>query len=118
MEVFGIRKNKANEIAKEIIRSAKSVFNEKITNISLFEVTDEPYSMFSIKFVAYEYFVVRCNYDRGHFGCNIVSGEDAISIQCKIEWDDHCDYKLFWNEINEQIRLRIPDKFLSANNWL
>ena len=111
-------KNNANETVKELIKTAKVIFNEKIANIVLLEVTDEPYPMFSLKFVAYNYFVIRCNYDRGHFGCNIVSGNEAIPIPCKIEWADNCNYSLFWKEIDEQIRLRIPDKFLIANGWL
>ena len=113
-----MQKNNANETAKELIKIAKSIFKERMTNISLFEVTDEPYQMFSIKFDAYNYFVIRCNYDRGHFGCTIVSGDYAITLPCKIEWDDNCDYNAFWDEIDKQIRLRIPDKFLMSNGWL
>lgn len=110
--------SKSNEIAREIIRTAKEILGEKICNIALFNVTDEPYKMFSIKCTIYNYFVLLFNYDRGHFGCNIMCGNDAIAIPTNIEWDDDCDFAFFLKEIDEQIRLRIPDKYLKAYGWL
>ena len=44
-----MQRNKSNEIARDIIRTAKETFNERINNITLFNLTDEPYKMFSIK---------------------------------------------------------------------
>ena len=76
-----MQRNKSNEIARDIIRTAKETFNEKINNITLFNLTDEPYKMFSIKCTIYNYFVLVFNYDRGHFGCNIVCGDDAMRYQ-------------------------------------
>lgn len=113
-----MQKNNADKTAKDMIKTGKLIFGEKIQNIVLSNVTDEPYKMFSIKFTIYNYFVLVCNYDRGHFGCNIAFGKDAITLRSNIEWDDDCDFIKFWNEIDEQIRLRIPDKYLKANNWL
>lgn len=117
-EDFGMQRSKSNEIAREIIRIDKEILGEKIENIALFNVTDEPYKMFSIKCTIYNYFVLVFNYDRGHFGCNIVCGNDAIALTNTIEWDDGCDFTVFWKEIDEQVRLRIPDKYLQAYGWL
>ena len=113
-----MQKSNANETARDIIRTAKEILGEKIYNITLFNVADEPYKMFSIKCTVYNYFVLVFNYDRGHFGCNIVYGNDAIALSNNIEWDDDCDFTIFWKEIDEQIRLRIPDKYLQAHGWL
>lgn len=66
----------------------------------------------------YNYFVLVFNYDRGHFGCNIVCGDDAIALPNDIEWDNDCDFAAFWKNVDEQIRLRIPDKYLQAYGWL
>lgn len=113
-----MQRSSSSEIAREIIKSAKELMNEKISNIRLYNVADEPYNMFSIKCVVYEYFILVLNYDRGHFACNIACGEDAVPLPNNIEWNIHCDFKLFWEEIDNQIRLRIPDKFLIAKGWL
>ena len=113
-----MQRNKSNEIARDIIRTAKETFNERINNITLFNLTDEPYKMFSIKCTIYNYFVRVFNYDRGHFGCNIVCGDDAIALPNDIEGDNDCDFAAFWKNVYEQIRLRIPDKYLQAYGWL
>ena len=113
-----MQRNKSNEIARDIIRTAKETFNEKINNITLFNLTDEPYKMSSIKCTIYNYFVLVFNYDRGHFGCNIVCGDDAIALPNDREWDNDCDFAAFWKNVDEQIRLRIPDKYLQAYGWL
>ena len=73
---------------------------------------------YDIKCTIYNYFVLVFNYDRGHFGCNIVCGDDAIALPNDIEWDNDCDFAAFWKNVDEQIRLRIPDKYLQAYGWL
>lgn len=113
-----MQRSNSNEIARDIIRAAKQMFGERINNITLFNVTDEPYKMFSIKCTVYNYFVLVFNYDRGHFGCNIAYGNDAIALSNGIEWDNGSDFAMFWKKIDEQIRLRIPDKYLQAHGWL
>ncbi|MBQ8166723.1 MAG: hypothetical protein IJZ96_06785 [Lachnospiraceae bacterium] len=113
-----MQRNSAHEIAKNIIRAAKELLGERINNITVYNITDEPYKMFNIKCTLYNYFVLIFNYDRGHFGCNIVFGEDAVPIISSMEWDDGCDFKAYWDGINEEIRLRIPDKYLKAQGWL
>lgn len=113
-----MQKNNAKETAKEIIKNAKQIFGDRINNIVLYSVTDEPYKMFSIRFTLYNYYIIVCNYDRGRFGCSILFGEDAISLQNNIEWDDDCDYVIYWREIDKLVRLRIPDKYLAEYGWL
>lgn len=73
--------------------------------------------MFSIKFCAYKFYIVILNYDRGHFGCSISSGNDAISLDSIKEWDNNCVLDEFWSGIDMQLRLRISHKFLEANGW-
>lgn len=113
-----MQKGSSSEIAREIINSAKAVLDEKMSNIRLYNVTEEPYKMFSLKCVVYEYFVLVFNYDRGHFGCSISCGDDAIPLPNDIEWNDQCDFMLLWENIDKQVSLRIPDKFLIAKGWL
>ena len=64
-----MQRNKSNEIARDVIRTAKETFNERINNITLFNLTDEPYKMFSIKCTIYNYFVLVDVYKRqGQYG--------------------------------------------------
>lgn len=111
-------KDSVNEIAKEVIKSAKDVFGNKIDDIMLFNVMEAPaYRSFSVKFALYNYYVLRFNYDRGHFGCCIIFGEYSISVSSTMEWAQKSDFNEYWKEIDKQVRLRIPDKFLEANGW-
>lgn len=113
-----MQRNNAHETAKEIITNAKLVFGDRVKNITLFSVTNEPYKMFSVKFTLYDYYIIVYNYDRGHFGCNILFGEDTVPLQSNMEWDDDCDFMAYWKEIDRLIRLRIPDKYLKEYGWL
>ncbi|MFX3617451.1 MAG: hypothetical protein ACE3JK_07975 [Sporolactobacillus sp.] len=112
-----MQKNNAKDTARKFIETARSYFGNKAQEFSLFSANDEPYKMFSLKFRAYNFYVVILNYDRGHFGCCISFGSDAITLDNAIEWEDNADLHDFWISIDEQLRLRIPDKFLEANNW-
>ena len=112
-----MEKNSAKESAREFIETAKKYFGNRVQGFSLYSVTDEPYKMFSLKFHAYEFYVVILNYDRGHFGCYISFGTDAIALESNKEWDDNGDLFDFWADIDEQLKLRIPDKYLIAKGW-
>lgn len=112
-----MEKNSAKESARRFIETSKKYFENRVQGFSLYDVTDEPYRMFSLKFCVYKYYIVILNYDRGHFGCSISLGTDAISLDSDKEWDDNGELHEFWADIDEQLRLRIPDKFLEANGW-
>ena len=94
-----MQKSNANEMAKKIISNAKLIFEDRINNITFSSVTDEPYKMFSIKFTLYNYYIIVYNYDRGHFGCSIIFGDDTVPLQSNVEWDDECNYASYWKEI-------------------
>lgn len=113
-----MQKSNANEMAKKIISNAKLIFEDRINNITFSSVTDEPYKMFSIKFTLYNYYIIVYNYDRGHFGCSIIFGDDTVTLQSNVEWDDECNYASYWKEIDRLVRLRIPDKYLKEYGWL
>lgn len=94
-------------------------FGKKIDSIVIEDVIDVPgHTSFSIKFVAYKYFPIRLNYDRGRFGCCISNGEIGISLENSQKWWDTADFDIFLEELKQEIELRIPDKFLKAKGWL
>ena len=107
----------ASETAERIINSLIDTFGDAVSAIVLDGVIDTPSKAFYIEYVLYNYFCMRFNYDRGHFGSCIVNGENAISIQTEIEWDDECDYIKYWKAVKDDIRLRIPDKYLEKHGW-
>lgn len=85
--------NAAENISKVIIKSAKSVFENKIENIVVLKLTNDPYKSFHITFVLYNYFPVSFIYDRRPFCSYIDYGTSKIPIKSDIEWNDNCDFK-------------------------
>ena len=79
---------------------------------------DVNHRAFSIDFEAYNYFVIRLNYDKGRFGCNIIFGEKLIALNNSQEWWDEADFDVFFMELQKELELRIPDKYLQAHGWL
>ena len=78
-----MQKSNASETAKEVINSLIASFGDAVSAISLNDVTDTPSKSFYIEYVLYNYYCMRFNYDRGHFGTCIAYGEKAISIKTK-----------------------------------
>ncbi|MDG5471460.1 hypothetical protein P6709_06850 [Jeotgalibacillus sp. ET6] len=104
-------------IKKELKNALKGHFHDRISSFSVFEQTDTPYTMFSMQFIMYNYFNVILNYDRGFFGCSIISGDVGIGLPNSQERYDKADLDIFCEELKEQIELRIPDKFLEHHGW-
>ncbi|WIW70885.1 hypothetical protein [Anaerosinus gibii] len=104
-------------IADSIMNILKNYFREKIDGFVISDATDIPYNMFSIEFRLYNYFPIILNYDRGSFGCAISYGEQGIALENSQRWYDEADMNVFVKELDEQIKLRIPDKFLDYYGW-
>ncbi|BAC15324.1 hypothetical protein [Oceanobacillus iheyensis HTE831] len=105
------------EIKKEVKKALKAHFDDKIGTFNVFGQTDTPYTMFNMQFEMYNYFNVIFNYDRGRMGCVLVNGEYGIGLYNSQKWYDQADMNLFCKELQEQVELRIPDKFLEYNGW-
>ena len=105
--------NTAESISKVIIKSAKSVFENKIENIVVLKLTNDPYKSFHIIFVLYNYFPISFIYDRGHFCSYIDYRTSKIPIKSDTGWNDNCDFKEYWRKIDKDVQLRIPTKYLN-----
>ena len=108
----------ADEMSDIIARMLRNKFGNKIDDVQIFNIVEIPYKTFSVKFSAYNYFVVLFNYDRGIIGCNIQYGEKSfIVLENSQKWYEKADFDVFYKELQEQLELRIPDKYLEANGW-
>ncbi|MGX4670432.1 hypothetical protein JNUCC74_14765 [Cerasibacillus sp. JNUCC 74] len=102
----------------KIMKEIKNYFKDKITSsFNVITRTDKPYTMFSFSFIAYDYFNVIFNYDRGRFGCHLFIGDKRIPLKNTQKWYDKADMQVFYQELEQQLELRIPDKFLEYNGW-
>ncbi len=57
------------------------------------------------------------NYERGRFGCCISYGERTVALSNSQQWWEEADFDVFFKELERELKLRIPDKFLKAHRW-
>ena len=107
--------NETNKMAGKFCNMIKKRFESRIDGLVILDVIDDPnWRSFSIKFEAYNYFIIRLNYDRGRFGCCIDFGEYGIGLDNSQKWWDTADFDIFFDDLERELELRIPDKFLEA----
>jgi len=107
----------SERISDEIIEKLACYFQNEIDDFMVSGETDSPYIMFQIEFVVYKYFNIILNYDRGRFGCSIINGNRYLPLENSQKWYDQADMNIFFKELEEQLQLRIPDKFLEFYGW-
>ncbi len=108
----------ADEMSDIVVDMLIDKFKNKMEDFEIFNIAEKPYKTFSIKFKAYDYFIILFNYDRGVIGCSIQYGENSfIGLENSQKWYEKADFDVFCKELKEQLELRIPDKFLEANGW-
>ena len=111
--------NDTHKMAINVTEYLEKNFGDKIKGFEINNVVDDRnYRAFSINFHVYNYFVVLFNYDKGRIGCSIQYGEkNFIGLENSQKWYEEADLDIFCKELQEQLELRIPDKFLEANGW-
>ena len=118
-EDIGKKLNDTHQMAIRFSTIAREKMGDKVDNFCIFNVNDDVnHREFSIDFEAYNYFAIRLNYDQGRFGCNIISGERMIALNNSQGWWDEADFDVFFKELQKELELRIPDKYLQAHGWL
>src|SRR5699024_1984832 len=115
--MIGVQSKGYHVIKSEIKKALKSHFGNRTGSFTTFEQNDHPYTLFSMQFQIYNYFNVIFNDDRGAFGCAIVNGDTGIGLDNSQKWYDKADMNIFLKELQQQLELRIPDKFLEYNGW-
>ena len=118
-EDIGKKLNDTHQMAIRFNTIAREKMGDKVDKFCIFNVYDDVnHRAFSIDFEAYNYFVIRLNYDQGRFGCNIISGERMIALNNSQGWWDEADFDVFFKELQKELELRIPDEYLRAHGWL
>lgn len=114
--------NKILRLAEDTREKIKSVFGDRITEPKIVDVVEYlPYQRFGIRFVAYDYYLVFFDYDRGFCSFSIFVGRYGASLdggKSMTVFDKRKDWNSYLKEIMAEIELRIPDKFLKAKGWM
>lgn len=110
----------ALDLAKEVASSLRRYFGDRVTALAISNVIDDRNHVeFSVLFEAYSFFPVIFNYDRGFFGFGIVYGDRAVGVEpLGGHWASFGEFRRVLEQLDEELRLRIPDKYLDAKGWV
>lgn len=115
--MFGLQSKSSESLSDEIIELLSAHFGEKVGSFSVYNMMDTPHIEFNITFDLYNFFIITFTYDRGRFGCNISQGKYGLSLENSQKSYDKADMNIFLRELEQQVKLRIPDKYLAYYGW-
>ena len=112
--------NNVESLADAFCDTLERVFGDKIVDILIFDIDDEPdHRTFKLNFAAYNYFWVEFDYENDWCEFFIVLNEACKqSLYSKTKFSEITDWDAYLTEIMKEIELRIPEKFLKAKGWL
>jgi len=117
-KVFGVKNKSVQQIYKDIITVLRDYFNDRMEGCSIYDITDDPYQTFTVSFTLYNYYNLVLKYNRGKIEFVIlVNKYDGISLKISQTRLDKADLNVLCKELDEMVRLRIPDKYLAYYNW-
>jgi hypothetical protein len=114
----GLQNEWYENIWNEVKASLFKHFGNKVKSFVLSSGFDSPHTEFCVRFYIYNFYIVRFCYDRGCIGFSICLNNIQIPLDNSQKWYDKADLDIFCAELDEQIRLRIPDKYLAHFGWL
>lgn len=113
--------NDTQKKALEVSKKLKDAFGNRVAYTEVYDVVDvaNHYS-FKIRFLAYSYFWVVFQYDLDLIGCYIEGGNNRCIFLSNDEMRGYSstDLDKYFEQVREELELRIPDKYLKANGWL
>ena len=97
-----------DEIMVTLLSGIKQITQPTIKYINENELT--------LEFIAYDYFWIIINYEKGRITPIIVLGKNIILKDLRV-WKEETNLKQWVSDLDSEIKLRIPDKFLEVNEW-
>ena len=113
--------NQMDILADEFFDIVKRVFKDKIDVIVFDNIVDEPnHQTFKLDFKAYDYFTIEFDYENDLCEFFIVLTKEAkISLTKEPAiYSQISDWDSYLRGVMDEIKIRIPDKFLKAKGWL
>lgn len=109
----------ALELAKGVQSSLRAYYAERATGFAVKNLVENPaHRAFSVLFEVYDFLPVIFNYDRGFFAFAVDYGSRSVLISpTGGEWAPFDEFDFVLQQLDGELRLRIPDKYLEAKGW-
>lgn len=111
-----------NSLEDVLIDELSEHFKSTVKSYVVKRATDVPHTEILIRFIAYEYFVIDLLIEKNKIFFSIKEGDVVLklvksNLKESHEMDKNRIGVLVLDELNKEIRLRIPDKYLVAKGW-
>ncbi|MGL1104151.1 hypothetical protein ACSTLM_08170, partial [Vibrio parahaemolyticus] len=104
-----------DEIEASLVTQISDYWGSAADDFCTSESTNIPFQRFVLEFSLYRYSVIRITFERNSLFFSEVSKGISFSILSrKVSYPDLFDTLA---EIDEEVRLRIPDKYLVTKGW-
>lgn len=107
-------KEELESLARKVMKQITECFGEKVNTVCVYPIEDESHEKIKLEFTLYNYFVIEFQYDHGEISCGIMYGENKVTLPNNPKRYEKLDMNLFFTEMEKEIALRIPDKYLEA----
>lgn len=107
---------KARELEDAIVGNFRAHFGSEVSGFTVSDVTDIPFTQVTVQMTVFNYLVVQVFIERGGIFVSILESRVALSL-LSVSLSSEALLALP-AQVDEEVRLRIPDKYLRAKGWL
>lgn len=110
--------NKTVKFAITLNSRIRKKFGYKVRDFLISDVCDDiEKQSFATHFTAYNYFNLKIIFEYENVCCYIMQGDYSMKLKLSQELWKFSKFDLFLDELQEELELRIPDKFLEKHGW-
>ena len=107
---------RSNDLENALIERLDKYFQNTAKDYVIKESSDIPHLILTIEMTIYNFFVVRVSIERNTVFSSIVQSGFLLPLLKNSLSDSDLDQMP--EQLDKEIRLRIPDKYLKAKGWL
>lgn len=105
-------------MASKMIDFLTEATGKDISDFEIRNIDEDPnHKTFTIEFIAYNFYWIGIDYERGRITPYIITGSHIIKLRNLSDWWEEMDLDSWTDRLMAEIRLRIPDKYLTEKNW-
>lgn len=113
-----MQNDKAGIMADQLIDSLAECMKKGAKDFQTRNINEDVNNKtFVVEFVAYNYYWVGIEYEKGRITPYIIEGNRIIRLKELMNWWEELDLSKWIYQVDFEIRLRIPDKYLEAKGW-
>ena len=107
----------AEAMADEVVDSLQKIMGKATKAFRTRDLRDDGGKTFTVEFLAYDYYWMGINCEAGIVIPYIIMGDHIIKLKELEGWWEKMTLDSWVGDLDNEIRLRIPDKYLMEKGW-